>query len=95
MEYAKNANGFVYLQAKPTTGKINENYPTLKDCIIYLKSQGINRKIYCGVGVHVPEDMTMVKEAGGDGAFVGSTILKLHDEPEKMEETIRKFKEKC
>lgn len=37
----------------------------------------------------------MVKEAGGDGAFVGSTILKLHDEPEKMKETIRKFKEKC
>lgn len=95
VEYAKNANGFVYLQAKPTTGKINENYPTLKDCITYLKAQGIDRKIYCGVGVHAPEDMTMVKEAGGDGAFVGSTILKLHDEPEKMKETIRKFKEKC
>ena len=39
--------------------------------------------------------MVESKEAGGDGAFVGSTILKLHDEPEKMKETIRKFKEKC
>lgn len=95
VEYAKNANGFVYLQAKPTTGNVNPAYPELKDCIQYLKQQGIDRAVYCGVGVHTPEDARMVKEAGGDGAFVGSTILKLHDFPEQMKEKIREFKSVC
>lgn len=95
VEYAKHANGFVYLQAKPTTGNINEKYPELKDCICYLKAQGIDRPIYCGVGVHTPEDAMMVKNAGGDGVFVGSAILKLHDETEKMKDRIREFKTAC
>ncbi len=41
---------------------------------------------YCGVGVHAPEDVKLVKEAGGDAAFVGSTILKLHEDIPAMYE---------
>lgn len=95
IDFAMASNGFLYLQAKPTTGNINPAYPTLKDCIAHLRSLGVTAPIYCGVGVHAPEDMTLVKNAGGDGAFVGSAILKLHDDLAQLKKTIRAFKAKC
>ena len=94
IESAKASNGFVYLQAKPS-GNVNPRYPELKDCIRHLRQCGIDRPIYCGVGVHAPEDVRMVKEAGGDAAFVGSTILKLHEDVPAMKDIIRKFKAQC
>lgn len=92
IESAKASNGFVYMQAKSAPEKINPEYPTLADCIKKLKQEGITRKIYCGVGVYTPEDFKMVKDAGADGAFVGSTILKLYDNPDKLTKTIASFK---
>lgn len=90
---AKASNGFVYLQAKPTAGRVHPEYPKLKQCIDYLRGQGIDRPIYCGVGVHAPADVAMVKEAGADGAFVGSAILKLHDNKPALMREIAAFKE--
>lgn len=94
IEMAKASNGFVYMQAKPT-GNVNEKYPELKDCIACLREHGIERPIYCGVGVHAPEDVKMVKDAGGDAAFVGSTILKLHEDIPAMKDMIGKFAAQC
>lgn len=94
IEMAKKSNGFVYMQAKPT-GNSNLQYPLLSDCIAHLRACGIDRPIYCGVGVHAPEDVKMVKEAGGDAAFVGSTILKLHEDIPAMKEMIEKFAAQC
>lgn len=96
IESARKSNGFVYMQAKPYEDqKVNEKYPHLADCISYLRECGIDRPIYCGVGVHTPKDVRIVREAGGDAAFVGSAILKQSDNPEIMMETIRKFKAQC
>jgi tryptophan synthase alpha chain len=89
------SNGFVYLQAKPTDGRINPQFPTLKDCINHLRERGVTREIYCGVGIHTPEDVLMAKEAGADGVFVGSAILKLQNDPAKLQEAIRCFKQMC
>lgn len=94
IEMAKKSNGFVYMQAKPN-GNINSKYPLLSDCIAHLRDCGIERPIYCGVGVHAPEDVKMVKAAGGDAAFVGSTILKLHEDIPAMKEMIGKFAAQC
>lgn len=91
---AKASNGFVYMQAKPA-GSVNPSFPTLKDCIQHLRDCGIDRPVYCGVGVHEPSDVKMVKEAGGDAAFVGSTILKLHEDVPAMKDMIRRYKEQC
>jgi len=90
---AKMSIGFVYFQAKPTAGIVHERYKALKECIQYLRSYGITRPIYCGVGVHQPEDVKMVKEAGADAAFIGSAILKLQNDVEQMKNKIRMFKE--
>ena len=95
VEYAKASNGFVYLQAKPAPGQARPEYPELKDCIRYLREQGVTNPIYCGVGIHQPEDAAMAKAAGADAVFVGSTILKLHDDPERMEAKIREFSAQC
>ena len=97
IESAKASNGFVYMQAKvtPGQGSVNPKYPTLKDCIQGLRDAGIDRPIYCGVGVHAPEDVKMVKEAGGDAAFVGSTILKLQEDIPAMKAKIKDFVAQC
>ncbi|MCF0230119.1 MAG: tryptophan synthase subunit alpha [Parasporobacterium sp.] len=93
---AKESNGFVYLQAKPTTGNVNPKYPELKDCIRCLREEhGITRPIYCGVGIHSPEDAKMAKEAGADAVFVGSTILKLYPDKDAVKEKIKEFKDQC
>lgn len=93
--YAKQSNGFVYLQGKPAPGQARTEYPTLKDCIRYLRAQGITSPIYCGVGIHAPEDAAMAKEAGADAVFVGSTILKLHECPDQLAAKIQEFKARC
>jgi tryptophan synthase alpha chain len=95
IEYAKESNGFVYMQSKPVNSIVNPYYPTLKDCVAYLRAQGITRPIYCGVGIYTSEDVRMAKDAGADGVFVGSAILRLHDDPPAFFEHIRCFKSEC
>lgn len=92
---AVKSNGFVYMQGKPAEGQVNPGYPTLKDCIAHLRGQGITRPIYCGVGIHTPEDARMAKEAGADGIFVGSAILKQQHDLKAMSQTIQAFKAEC
>ncbi len=93
VEAAKKTNGFIYLQAK-STGKYNDKYQDLKSIIKYLKDiVKINNPIYCGVGISTPEDIKMVKEAGADGAFVGSVILKKQNNSKQLNKTIRMLKE--
>lgn len=89
---AVESNGFVYMQSKPINGNINEKYPTLKACIDHLKSLGIDREIYCGVGIRNVDDIKMAKDAGADGVFVGSTVLKLYDDIPKLKATIAELK---
>lgn len=89
---ALNSNGFVYLQAIAEEGKINPKYPTLKDCVNHLKELGITREIYAGVRIKGVEEIGMAKKAGCDGVFVGSTILKLWDKPQKLTEKIKELK---
>ena len=97
IQFALNSNGFVYLQAKPTTGNINPAFSTLTECINHIRERGIgfDRKIYCGVGIHTPEDAQMAKKSGADGIFVGSAFLNLHDDLDGLAKSIQGFKQKC
>lgn len=98
VESAKQSNGFVYMQYmrdEPGDGQVNPACPTLKDCIAHLRQQGIGRPIYCGVGIHTPEDARMAKEAGADGIFIGSAVLKLQDDIPAMKKMIQAFKREC
>lgn len=93
--HALASNGFTYLQAVPAPGQATEEHPTLRSCIGYLRERGLKNPIYCGVGVHTPEVAAMCREAGADGVFVGSTILKLQDDVEALSAKVAEFKESC
>ena len=88
---AKEANGFIYLQAKPSD-QMHQEYQSLKTIIPYLRKRSISNPIYCGVGVSTPEDVKMVKDAGGDGVFIGSTVLKLHHDLPELKTMIQALK---
>jgi|AntAceMinimDraft_17_1070374.scaffolds.fasta_scaffold00948_7 tryptophan synthase alpha chain len=95
IEVAKKTNGFIYLQAK-SGGKYHEKHKDLKSIIKYLRTEvKLPNPIYCGVGISSPEDIAMVKEAGADGAFVGSAVLKLQDNPKKLSQKIKDLKIKA
>ncbi len=91
VEEAKHSNGFVYLQAKPA-GEIRPGCETLKDCILYLREQGIGNRVYAGVGVSLPEDVAMVASSNADGAFIGSALLKQASDIRTLGEYIAKLK---
>lgn len=92
IESAEKSNGFVYMQAKPIGVEINPKFKTLKDCIAELRRRGIDREIYCGVGVAATDDYKMVLNSNGDGVFVGSSVLKLYDNEKGLKKTIEEFK---
>ena len=68
---ALESNGFVYLQAKPIANNINPKYPTLDTCIDFLRNKGVERPIYCGVGISSEEDVKNAKDSKADAVFVG------------------------
>ena len=90
VEAASAGNGFVYLQSK-SSGKIREGYPDLADCVKFLREHGIERPIYCGVGVSSKEDIRRIAEAGGEAAFIGSALLK-QNTPEEIKKFIEELK---
>lgn len=92
LDSARKTNGFVYLQAK-STGEVHDTYQNLDEMISFLRKEITpDRMIYCGVGISSPDDVARAKDAGADGVFVGSRVLKLHDEPVEMERVIKELK---
>ena len=94
-ELIKAANGFIYAQALPSPEDLaaGRGRETLKKAIDKLREMGIDRPVYCGVGIRSPQDIAFIRQSGGQGFFLGSTIMQYYDEPEKMMQTIRAYKE--
>ena len=53
----------------------------------------MSEPIYCGAGIKCPEDAARVKAAGGDGFFVGSSIIKLYEKPDELVKLIQEYKQ--
>lgn len=86
-------DGFTYMQAFLTPGQqAKPGFEELSTCLRYLRERKVSEPIYCGAGITGPDDARRVKEAGGNGFFVGSSIIKLYDEPEKLVALIREYK---
>lgn len=94
LEEAKKTDGFLYCQAFPREGQnILAGCETPEKLIACIRSQGIGNPIYCGGGIRMPEDGVRLKKAGADGFFLGTSILTIMDDTEKVVETVRAFKE--
>lgn len=86
-------DGFTYMQAFPSPGQyIKPGFEELETCIRYLRERKVSEPIFCGAGVKTPEDAARVKKAGGNGFFVGSSIIKMYEDPEKLIALIKEYK---
>lgn len=93
IQIARQSNGFIYLQAKPTyNNNVKPGYEKLADCVAYLRERGVLQDIYCGVGVYTPEDIRMIRDAKADGAYVGSVLLEMEDDVAGVQDLIRTMK---
>lgn len=89
---AKDASGFIYLEATPSQAP-KAGFETLEKVIGYLRQElGTTRPIHCGVGISTLADVKMVKEAGADGVFVGSTILRIEDDKKELVDWLKLLK---
>lgn len=92
IEEATRVTGFVYCQAFPREGQqLKEGYETLDKIIPYLRSRGVKNEIYCGGGILTPDHARIVKEAGADGLFLGTSIISLYDDYPKLEKIIGEY----
>lgn len=94
LERVKSGNGFIYLQAMPSQEDLaaGRGPETLRKMVETLRAMGIDRPIYCGVGIRKPEDVAFIRESGGQGFFLGSSLIQYYDEPQCLIETIQAYK---
>lgn len=86
--------GLIYMQTRPFPGqKALPGYESLEAVIKYMHDLGITRQIYCGGGIQSPEDAKNVRDAGADGFFVGTAIINLADDLNKLYREIAAYKE--
>lgn len=94
LEDAKRTDGFIYCQAFPREGQnLSPGCETPEQLIACIRSQGITNPIYCGGGIRTPGDGVRLKQAGADGFFLGTSILTIMDDTEKVVETVKSFKQ--
>lgn len=91
IENARNTQGFVYMTAFAPAEKCRPGYETIASRIACVRAAGIQSPLYCGGGVRKPEDAVVVRDAGADGVFLGTSILKLQGQPELVH-MVRKFR---
>lgn len=89
---AKRTKGFVYMTAFAPKDKCRPGYETIAERIACVRACGVTGQLYCGGGVRKPEDAAVVKAAGADGVFLGTSILKLQGQP-GLVAAVRQFRE--
>lgn len=86
--------GIVYMTYKGgSTDPFKEGYETVASRVKYVRDAGITLPIFCGVGIRTAEDIREIREAGADGAFLGSSLMKNYDNPKLLLETIEELRE--
>lgn len=85
---------FVYMQAMPYANERTPDFDwdTLKNCIAGLRRQGLRCPVYCGGAIRSPEEVAFIRASGGDGFFIGSSVMQYYGQPEKLLETLRAYK---
>lgn len=94
IEASKKTKGFIYCQAFPREGQeISDGCDTPQKQIAWIRQQGINNPIYCGGGVRTSDDVYTLKKAGADGFFLGTSLLTIIEDLDKIVQTVRYFRE--
>ena len=90
IEFAKVSSGPVLYQAK-SVGRCRDGCNTFKDGVEFLREIGLVMPIYASVGIKTPDDIRYVRNAGADGAFIGSVLMHNIDDKEKFSSIMKEF----
>lgn len=60
--------------------------------IAWLRGRGVKGPIYAVAGISTKEQLQEIKDAGADGAYIGTALMQLWDNEEKLWETLDSFK---
>lgn len=88
VEKAQKAERVSYQFRSLPNQETNLGIVTYKDGIDYLRNRGVTCPIYATVGVRTPDDIREVKQAGAQGAFVGSVLMKELEHPDKFRQIL-------
>lgn len=69
-----------------------EGLATWKQRIGWLRSRGVEGPIYAVSGIATKEQLAEVRAAGADGAYIGTALMQLWDNEEKLWETLDSFR---
>ena len=69
-----------------------EGLATWKQRIGWLRSRGVEGPIYAVSGIATKEQLEEVRAAGADGAYIGTALMQLWDNEEKLWETLDSFR---
>ena len=91
---AVGSRGFVYMQAMPTAAERTPDFDwdTLKNCLETLRRRGVSCPVYCGGGIRTVEDVAFIKKSGGDGFFLGSSLMEYYDDPARLKAAMELFR---
>lgn len=86
--------GIVYLVSKPLPGDVlKEGLDTAEKIVKYLKDRGVKVPIMSGVGIRTPEDIRVLRRAGVEGVFLGSSLMANFDDDNALLKTIGELAE--
>ena len=66
---------------------------TVPQALQYLRSCGVQGPICATMGIRTPQRAAELRCQGADGAYIGSVLMKVWDQPEELARLIREFEQ--
>lgn len=64
---------------------------TVEDRVRYVREKGVRAPLFAVAGIHSKEMLEQAREAGADGAYVGTVLMKLWDDEEALWKKLEEF----
>ena len=94
IELAKaNENQIVFLSNKNGRTEPRQGLVTWKERVEYIRKEGVKAPVFGVTGISTAEELNEVKQAGADGAYIGTIMMKLWDDEPELWKTLDAFQE--
>lgn len=88
-----NDNQIVFLSNKNGRTQPREGLVTWMERVRYIREAGVNAPIFGVTGISTAEELKEVKEAGADGAYIGTIMMKLWEYETELWMKLDEFQE--
>lgn len=94
IELAKaNDNQIVFLSNKNGRTEPRLGLTTWKERVAYIRKAGVKAPVFGVTGISTAEELNEVKQAGADGAYIGTIMMKLWDQEPELWKTLDAFQQ--